>query len=159
MRYWRRSYHAPASPEGRRTAANILANNCNKTVIQIQRDCGQPCPKRGRGRSTIGEGTNLRHDRSGERLLQCCRALRATCTLPTVFPSLRAHEPNPAGLEIHPDLAGYRVSGIRNRRRCLLPISCAPDISGAIAGGKAMVPLSLRTGACGHSSPHPAPGR
>ena len=24
-----------------------------------------------------------------------------------VFPSLRAHEPNPAGLEIHPDLAGY----------------------------------------------------
>jgi hypothetical protein len=34
------------------------------------------------------------------------RALRATYTLPTVFPSLRAHEPNPAGLEIHPDLAG-----------------------------------------------------
>jgi hypothetical protein len=26
-----------------------------------------------------------------------------------VFPSLRVHEPNPAGLEIHPDLAGYRV--------------------------------------------------
>jgi hypothetical protein len=27
-----------------------------------------------------------------------------------VFPSLRVHEPNPAGLEVHPDLAGYRVS-------------------------------------------------
>jgi hypothetical protein len=32
--------------------------------------------------------------------------------LPTVFPSLRAHLPNPAELEIHPDLAGYGVSPV-----------------------------------------------
>ena len=43
---------------------------------------------------------------SGDPLPRPPRILYAVCTLPTAFPSLRAHEPNPAGLEIHPDLAG-----------------------------------------------------
>jgi hypothetical protein len=37
-----------------------------------------------------------------------------------VFPSLRVHEPNPAGLEVHPDLAGYRVSPTAFFRNAIL---------------------------------------
>jgi hypothetical protein len=45
-------------------------------------------------------------DRGGISVPEYTRASREILALPTVFPSLRAHEPNPAGLEIHPDLAG-----------------------------------------------------
>ncbi len=57
-----------------------------------------------RGRSTVGGCATCSHDRSEAFQPQCSpaqrqpsaagdHAFRATCTLPTVFPSLRAHEP------------------------------------------------------------------
>jgi hypothetical protein len=43
-------------------------------------------------------------------MLQYFSAGRAIWSLPTVFPSLRAHEPNPAARAVHRDPAGFRIS-------------------------------------------------
>jgi hypothetical protein len=109
---------ARACPEGRRAVAKVLQNKLYDTETHLQRVCGQPLrgprrriivagvePGRGtrRGRSTADIRTAAPRDGAGESLLH---AFGATCTPPTVFPSLRAHEPNPAWPAIHPDLAG-----------------------------------------------------
>jgi hypothetical protein len=79
-------------------AADILLScpveldEADLVVIRLQRFCGHPCRRDARrGRSNRSVSTPA---------TKWCRWSGA------VFPSLRAHEPNPAGLEIHPDLAG-----------------------------------------------------
>jgi len=87
------------------------------------------------GRSTVGESTGMTKYRGRARLPPRCCTSGATCTLPTVpgspatvlprwggtaFPSLRAHEPNPAGRD--PSGPG--------RRNAWNLLSCAPDGSG-----------------------------
>jgi hypothetical protein len=84
-------------------------NELYDTVIRLQRVCGQPCRNpagpfhRWRCMVDTARKSGLAENPNSSG---CSRAFRATCTPPTVFPSLRAHEPNPAGRAIHPDLAG-----------------------------------------------------
>ena len=124
MNRWCAEVRMLGRAKGRRTARTVaedLPDDNYVTAIRMQRFCGQrlrgprrqifvagveTSQKERRGRSNRGVRTVVPRDRAGASLPQKFRALHATCTLPTVFPSLRAHEPNPAELEIHPDLAG-----------------------------------------------------
>jgi hypothetical protein len=99
-----------------------------------------------RGRSTAGLYTLAPRDRAGENLPRLSGAFCATCTLPTVFPYLRAHEPNPAGHEIHPDLAGEMLEKHG---------SCGPDCSGGTQEVNLVKPESEPNGP-GHSVHEPA---
>ena len=158
-----------------------MPNNLNKpnklydTVARLQRVCGQPCrgPRRQvfvagvepcrksrRGRSTAGDCTAVPRFRGEECRPQSSRASRATYTLPTVFPSLRAHKPNPAGR----DPSG---PSRRNTSKILLlqPKTIANCSSAAHYKSFSLRlrtarirSVSSRSGACGHSSPRPAPG-
>ena len=120
---WRAQGRATGCPKGRRTAravAEPMPDENYDAATRLQRVCGQPSRIDRRGRSNPGMCTEMPRVRAKGFLPQGLRAVRplrhqspvedpvfrATCTLPTVFPSLRAHEPNPAELEIHPDLAG-----------------------------------------------------
>jgi len=136
---------AQASPEGRRTAALVVAklpakrDNLHLLAIPLQRVCGQPfraprrrnfvareepCRETRRGRSTAGICRTELHPQAGNpgrfRAFVPKRhymptgsyATRAIRTLPTVFPSLRAHEPNPAGRAIHLDRAGEMLKTV-----------------------------------------------
>jgi hypothetical protein len=149
-------------------------NKLYDSVTRLQGVCGQPCrsPRRQafvaevvnrgrrrqaivagmknrslrRGRSTAGIYTSAPRNRARGKLPRLSGALRATCTLPTVFPSLRAHEPNPAGHEIHPDLAGEMLEKYA---------SCGPDCSGGTQEVNLVKPESEPKGP-GHSVHEPA---
>jgi hypothetical protein len=94
VRCWCGGGRAAACPGGRRTAADILLYELKIAVIRLQRVCGLQI----RGRFNRGDRTMVRRGRNEADALRNSLALCAISTLPTVTPSLRAHEPNPAGL-------------------------------------------------------------
>jgi hypothetical protein len=134
---WCAGFRARAGPKGRRAVAKILQNKLYVTVTRLQRDCGRPCRKTRRGRSNRGICTAIPRERRGDCLPRrspprrrkpvagsfgsscaCC----ATCTLPTVFPSLRAHEPL--------SCRARDPSGPGRRNASKTTCSCEPDSSG-----------------------------
>ena len=146
-------------------------NELSNVVIRMQKFCGHPCQRRPydrnqRGRSTFRSRKDVPRDVSGKGNTSNSRAIHAPSLLRTILgspatglcrwggpvsPFLRAHEPNLPGPGIprEPWPAKFLVKNF------LLP----PKL--AIRNGQELNPLcvSLRTGACGHSSPRPAPGR
>jgi hypothetical protein len=103
---WYADFPARAGPEGRRAMTKVLQNKLYDTVTQLQRVCGQPSRDTRRGRSTAGIDTARPRFETSEKLLREFSLSRAICAPPTVFPSLRAHKPDPAWLTVHPNLAG-----------------------------------------------------
>ena len=87
------------SPRGRRTVQVARGGKLNKpnelcgAVIRLQRVCGQPCLCCGRGRSNHGVCTGVLRGWSWPKRPESSIAFGATSALPTVFPSLRTHEP------------------------------------------------------------------
>ena len=112
------------SPRGRRTVQVARGGKLNKpnelcgTVIRLQRVCGQPCLCCGRGRSNHGVCTGVLRGWSWPKRPESSIAFGATSALPTVFPSLRAHEPL--------SCRGRDPSG-PGRLTNLNLISCEPD--------------------------------
>lgn len=146
------------------TCGCIVPASKLRARFHLQRVCGQPCQINWRGRSTIGFCTRRARKGSGtmcgnatrsgalnpagDQLSGGVSALHAASTLPTVFPSLRAHELNPAGHAVHPG---------PGRRNSSFPSSAPGTVS--YGRRKAQFPASLQTCACAHWSPRPAPGR
>jgi hypothetical protein len=87
-------------------------NELESVVIRLQRVCGHNiqeaerqiyvaglefCRSHRPGRSTTGVCMEMPCAKSGERFSKCSSTIHAAYRPPVAFPSLRAHEPNPAG--------------------------------------------------------------